>query len=141
MICRKDNMYIVLQEYDPAALNDYKFFCFDGEVKFFKIDFGRFKEHHANYYDADGNLLPFGEVVCMPAPEHKITMPACLEQMKAMASTISKGHPFLRVDLYESGGQIYFGETTFYPASGVGRFSPESADLEIGKLLKLPLLR
>lgn len=29
-------------------LKDYKFFCFDGKVKFFKIDFGRFVEHHAN---------------------------------------------------------------------------------------------
>lgn len=31
-------------------LPDYKFFCFNGKVKFFKIDFGRFVEHHANYY-------------------------------------------------------------------------------------------
>ena len=46
-------------EYDE--LKDYKFFCFHGKVRFFKVDFGRFVEHHANYYDTDGNLLPFGE--------------------------------------------------------------------------------
>jgi hypothetical protein len=139
LIIRKRNIFIVLYEYDSAALNDYKFFCFDGKVKFFKVDFGRFKEHHANYYDPDGTILPFGEEVCLPVPGYKITLPSCLEQMKAMASTISKGFPFLRVDLYVSGGQIYFGETTFYPASGMGRFSPESADLDIGNMLNLPI--
>ena len=133
---------IIAEKYlsnDKEDLNDYKFFCFDGKVKFFKVDFGRFKEHHANYYDTDGALLPFGEEVCLPVPEYKITLPSSLEQMKAMASTISKGFPFLRVDLYDSDGQIYFGETTFYPASGMGRFSPASADLDIGNMLTLSL--
>lgn len=37
-----------------AELKDYKFFCFNGKVKFFKIDFGRFVEHHANYYSPEG---------------------------------------------------------------------------------------
>ena len=46
-------------EYDE--LKDYKFFCFNGKVRFFKVDFGRFVEHHVNYYDTAGNLLPFGE--------------------------------------------------------------------------------
>ena len=38
-------------EYDE--LQDYKFFCFNGKVKFFKVDFGRFVEHHANYYSPE----------------------------------------------------------------------------------------
>ena len=42
-------------------LKDYKFFCFNGKVKFFKVDFGIFVEHHANNYDTDGNMLPLGE--------------------------------------------------------------------------------
>ena len=53
-------------EYDE--LKDYKFFCFNGKVRFFKVDFGRFVEHHANYYDTDGNLLPFGEKSFEPDP-------------------------------------------------------------------------
>lgn len=42
---------IIAEEFleDPTGeLKDYKFFCFNGEVKFFKIDFGRFTNHHAN---------------------------------------------------------------------------------------------
>lgn len=53
---RKNN-----QENLFVELKDYKFFCFNGKVKFFKIDFGRFVEHHANYYSPEGQLLPFGE--------------------------------------------------------------------------------
>lgn len=49
-------------------LKDYKFFCFNGIVKCMKIDFGRFIDHHANYYDADFNLLPFGEGKFPPNP-------------------------------------------------------------------------
>ena len=44
---------------EGSDLKDYKFFCFNGKVRFFKIDFDRFVEHHANYYSPDGKLLPF----------------------------------------------------------------------------------
>ena len=42
-------------------LRDYKFFCFNGKVKIFKIDFDRQTNHRANYYNNVGDLLPFGE--------------------------------------------------------------------------------
>lgn len=48
-------------------LRDYKFFCFNGKVKFFKIDFNRDTNHQANYYDRDGNLEHFGEFTFYPA--------------------------------------------------------------------------
>ena len=38
---------------EDDGLHDYKFFCFNGKVRFFKIDFGRFSDHHANYYDTN----------------------------------------------------------------------------------------
>ena len=52
-----------------SELRDYKFFCFNGKVEVFKIDIGRFIEHHANYYDRDGMLLDFGEQSCPPVFE------------------------------------------------------------------------
>ena len=51
-----------------SELKDYKFFCFNGTVKFFKVDFGRFIEHHANYYSPEGKLLKFGESCFKPNP-------------------------------------------------------------------------
>lgn len=50
-------------------LKDFKFICFNVKVKFFKIDFGRFVEHHTNYDDSDGMLLDFGEADLVSVPD------------------------------------------------------------------------
>lgn len=120
-------------EYDE--LKDYKFFCFNGKVKFFKVDFGRFVEHHANYYDTDGNLLPFGEKSFEPDPSYNIELPNNLNEMISLAERLSMKEPFLRVDFYNVNGNIYFGELTFYPASGMGKWTTEEADVIIGNYL------
>ena len=120
-----------------ADLPDYKFFCFNGKVKFFKIDFGRFVEHHANYYSPNGDLLPFGEVAFKPDPNYVQNMPSNLSEMIRIAETLSANYKFLRVDLYNVNGKIYFGELTFYPAAGMGAFIPEEWDEKLGNLLAL----
>lgn len=120
-----------------ADLRDYKFFCFNGKVKFFKIDFGRFVEHHANYYSPNGDLLPFGEVAYKPDPNRVENMPSNLSEMIRLAETLSANYKFLRVDLYNVNGKIYFGELTFYPAAGMGAFIPEEWDEKLGNMLAL----
>ena len=57
--------------------------------------------------------------------------------MIQFAEILSKGCRFARVDFYEVQGRVFFGEITFFPASGVGKLIPEMADTEIGKLLRL----
>lgn len=106
-------------------------------MHFFKIDFGRFVEHHANYYSSDGKLLPFGEKGFEPDPNHEEVMPGNLIEMIKVAEELSKGFKFLRVDLYNVKGKIYFGELTFYPAAGMGAFVPDEWDEKLGALLKL----
>lgn len=120
-----------------SDLPDYKFFCFNGKVKCFKIDFGRFVEHHANYYSPKGKLLPFGEKGLEPDPNHIEIMPENLNDMISIAEKLSKGFKFLRVDLYNVKGKIYFGELTFYPAAGMGAFIPEEWDEKLGGMLNL----
>lgn len=120
-----------------SDLPDYKFFCFNGKVKCFKIDFGRFVEHHANYYSPVGKLLPFGEKCLEPDPNHKEVMPDNLTDMIKVAEELSKGFKFLRVDLYNVKDKIYFGELTFYPAAGMGAFVPEEWDEKLGNWIKL----
>ena len=119
-------------------LRDYKFFCFGGQVKCFKVDFDRFIEHHANYFDRDGNLLEFGEVVCPPVYERKIDLPKTLPKMIEFAEQLSNGIPFLRADFYDVNGKIYFGELTFFPASGLGEFVPKEWDLKLGEWIHIP---
>ena len=131
---------IIAEKYIEDAngeLNDYKFFCFGGKAKFFKIDFDRHIEHHANYYDGDGNLLPFGEVAYMPIPERKLDMPRQLKLMVELAEKLSAGMKFLRVDFYEVNGQVLFGELTFYPISGFGKYTDEAWDEKLGDMVDI----
>ena len=119
-------------------LRDYKFFCFGGQVECYKVDFDRFIEHHANYYDRDGNLLEFGEVVCPPVYDRKIERPKTLPKMIEFAEKLSNEIPFLRADFYDVNGQVYFGELTFFPASGIGEFVPKEWDLKLGEWIHIP---
>lgn len=120
-------------------LRDFKFFCFDGKVQFFKVDFDRQIEHHANYYDPEGNILPFGESLYPPVFERKIEIPDNLSEMIALAEKLSEGTPFMRVDFYDIDGAIYFGEITFFPMSGMDRFTVDSWEHKVGNMIKLPL--
>jgi hypothetical protein len=127
-----------LTDESGVELKDYKFFCFNGKVKLFKLDYGRFSKHHANYYDLDWNLLPFCEKKCPSNKNKKFCKPKNFELMVAIAEKLSSDIPFLRVDLYNINGEIYFGELTFYPDSGMGTFIPRKWNTILGSYLKLP---
>ena len=119
-------------------LEDYKLFCFNGKCRCYKVDFDRFTNHGANYFDTEGNLLPFGEAVCPPDFDKKIDIPDAIKEMIPMAEKLSEGYPFVRVDFYEANGNVYFGEMTFFPASGFGPLIPEQWDKTLGDWLILP---
>ncbi len=132
---------IIVEKYiesDSNGLVDYKFFCFNGEAKIFKIDFDRFVEHHANYYDLNGNILPFGEKNYPPKYDKQINMPVNLKEMIKYANLLSKNIPFVRIDFYEINKKLYFGEITFYPASGLCEFTDYGWDLKLGNWIMFP---
>ena len=122
---------------EDEGLNDYKFFCFNAKVKFFKVDFGRFVEHHANYYSPEGILQEFGEKSFEPDPNYPIELPSNLNTMITLAEKLSLGVSFIRVDFYNVGGEIYFGELTFFPASGLSPWAPEVWDERLGRYIQI----
>lgn len=132
---------IIIEKYmedsETKELRDYKFFCFNGIVRCFKIDYNRMTNHRANYYSREGELLNFGECICPPEYDKKVDLPKNLNKMIGLAERLSKNFAFLRVDFYEVNNKIYFGELTFYPASGFGKFEPEEYDRILGDMLKL----
>ncbi len=65
-----------------------------------------------------------------PRPEH-------FDEMKRLAGKIAGDFPFARVDFYESGGRLWFGEVTFYPNSGFEHFEPASFDELLGDWIDL----
>ena len=125
-------------EDESGELRDYKFFCFDGEVKYLFIATERQSggEVKFNYFDADFNDL--GIVQHHPMSNKLIAKPNCFEQMKTLAATLSKGIPAVRVDLYEVNGKIYFGEYTFFHHGGMVPFHPDKWDLIWGENIILP---
>lgn len=130
-----------MEDESGYELKDYKFFCFNGKCEYFKIDFDRQKDHHANYYNRYCELMPFGEILCPPDYYRELKIPSNLDEMLNKAELIasSVNNSFVRIDLYNINGHIFFGEITFYPASGFGRFDPEEWDLKLGELIKLPV--
>lgn len=130
-----------MEDKGSQELRDYKFFCFGGQARCYKVDFDRFIKHHANYYDMDNHILEFGESAFLPVPGKELSIPKEVDQMAKLAEKLSQDIPFLRADFYDVEGKIYFGELTFYPASGFGSFTKENADLKLGQWIKLPDFR
>ena len=130
-----------MEDEETGELRDYKFFCFDGEVKalFIATDRGVVEDQPKfDFYDADFNHLPFRQG--HPHQTKKvIEKPETFEEMKSIAARLSEGEPHMRVDLYEVNGKVYFGEITFYHFGGLTPFEPEEWDYTFGSWLKLPL--
>ena len=127
-----------LIEDNTGDLKDYKFFCFNGKVEFFKIDFNRFIDHKANYYNLKWEIQDFEEIVCPNDKTQQHLQPKNFNKMVEFAEKLSKGLPFSRIDFYNTNGKIYFGEITFFPNSGMGKFNPTDVDITLGEMIKIP---
>ena len=131
---------ILAEEYleHDGDLVDYKFFCFNGEPKVVKIDYDRSSAHHANYYDIDMNLLPFFKKSSKPDVPRHFEKPDNYAAMVEMAKKLSADMPFVRIDLYNVDGKIYFGEMTFFPSSGFEPLTDPAWDEKLGSWITLP---
>ncbi|MBR2722397.1 MAG: glycosyl transferase [Clostridia bacterium] len=121
------------------GLTDYKFFCFDGEPKAMFIATDRAKkdiETKFDFFDMEFNHLPFTNG--HPNADKPIQKPEQFDLMVELCRELSKGHPHVRVDFYESEGHIYFGELTFFHWGGMVPFEPEEWDYTFGSWLQIP---
>ena len=128
-----------MEDTKTAELRDYKFFCFDGDVKALFVATERQKageEVKFDFFDENFNHLP----VKQGHPNAEVTpeMPERFEEMKRLASVLSQNIPHVRVDFYEVDGKVYFGEMTFYHFSGFVPFEPEEWDYKFGEWIELP---
>ena len=125
-----------------GAFVDYKFSCFNGYVDCVMVCLDR----HINdvkfyFFDKDWNLKRLN-VRGKNAPEgFTIPKPSCMDEMFEIAAKLSKGIPFVRVDLFECDGKIYFGEMTFYPGSGFDANLLPETDEYFGSLIDLTKIK
>ena len=130
---------IIAEEYiqNDNDLYDYKFLCFNGQPQFVWIDVGRYTDHRRNIYNLDWVLQPF--TIAYPNTDSIIEPPKKLKEMTRLAKILCAGFAHVRVDFYETKGQIYFGEMTFTSGNGGETFTPADYGRILGNMIKLPL--
>lgn len=118
---------------------DYKIYCFNGEAKYFWIPQDGFVAGNINaFYDIEWNKRIFVDRSSKSNYNRTgLQKPRNFDEMVSLAEKLSAGFPFLRVDLYNTGDQIFFGELTIYDSSGFGSCQFEE-DRHFGELMKLP---
>ena len=126
-----------IEQKSDGDLYDYKFWCFEGKVKYIQFFCNRNTTGaRTAFYDTDWVKQDFVygypmDVTTRPRPDN-------LEDMITLAEKLAIGFSFVRVDFYRmDDGRLYFGEMTCTSFSGVGKWIPEEANLHMGKLLEL----
>ena len=133
--------FVFAEKYLEKSIIDYKFYCFNGEPRFLYCGQGLTADHSLkiDFYDTNWNIMPFYRTDYMRLGN--IPKPKCLVEMIEISKLLSKGVPFVRIDLFEVNEQIYFSEFTLCPASGFMPFVPEEYDQIVGDWLDLSSLK
>ena len=130
----------LLVDGDGRLPPDYKLFCFPAAgpaATLIEVDLDRFTPTHGrNFYDWEWRRLDL--VQGIPNADRDAPRPRCLEEMIDISQRLARDFHFARVDLYELGGRVYFGELTFTSGAGTTPFRPDDWDRRLGDLIELP---
>ncbi|MBQ8940055.1 MAG: glycosyl transferase [Paludibacteraceae bacterium] len=152
--CLKQNFYLLAREWpyknvprkifaerymsdssQKDILTCCKFFCFNGEPKIFQLT-DKSDDIFENFYDLDGNLL---DLSLGYRRDETRQLPKLFGEMLSLTKELLKdiNAPHIRVDLYEIGGKIYFGEFTFFNWGGFNSFEDEHWNDLLGSWINL----
>lgn len=106
---------LLLNNRNPTySLDDYKFFCFNGNPYIVNVIQNRNLENHSyidQFYTISWERILYG--YCDDTPS--IAKPSSYNEMVSIAKALSSQFPFVRIDLYEVNNKPVFGEMTFTP--------------------------
>lgn len=126
------------KEDDSGGLLDYKVMCFNGKPMFVQLHQGRFTDNYTqDFFDTNWNHQSFnqiGEVSSKNLPPK----PVFLEEMLKLSEILSESIPHVRIDWYYADNQLYFGEYTFFDASGYFDYVPDEYNYILGDYIDLP---
>lgn len=129
---------IFAETYLGDELIDYKFSCFDGYVDSVMICLDRqLGDPKFYFFDSQWNLRRYNKRGINAPKDFTIPKPEKIDDMFDLASKISRNFPYSRIDLYNINGKIYFGEITFFPASGFDANLLPETDEYFGSLINL----
>lgn len=116
--------------------NDLKVHCFDNGSEKHKVIEYHYKVDGKNYKNMyDENWNPLDYVFGFKSDGRKIKKPKNLKEILNVCDKLSEDTNYVRVDLYNLDGKIYFGELTFIPGAGYSPFEPESANTLWGRYM------
>ena len=137
IICEK-----LLTTADGGLPSDIRFFCFNGEPKVIAVDLDSVVDgiKTSNYFRHlyTCQWEPIEATIQYPKKAgYEVQRPDNLDELLAIARTLCAGFPFVRVDLYNIDGKPFFGELTFYHASGYQKIMPVAYRYELGSHITL----
>lgn len=124
----------LLDDKTGRELRDYKFWCFNGVPKIMYIT-NKGKTIEENFYDMDFRPVNINHGFPRTVPEY--SKPKEFEEMKELASKLSKGLPFVRIDFFDVNNRVYFGEYTFYDWGGFQPFEDPFWENTLGSWINL----
>ena len=129
---------IIIEEYlegENGGLDDYKFYCCNGEPKFVLVVSDRkSKIQTRTFVDLNWKPIPVRRKGMAVAGTPK--KPEKLAEMLKLCKKLAKDYPLVRIDFYEVDGKVYVGELTFTPGLFLG-FRPIEMDYKLGEYLDL----
>lgn len=116
-------------------LFEYKIHCFNGYPKIIQVIGYRDNESHTaseafydtNWFRNDNMYHTYQQA------KNGFDKPDNLCELLTIASKLSEGFKYVRVDLYDLDGSIKFGEMTFTPANGLGNWQDEKIAKMVGE--------
>jgi hypothetical protein len=120
---------------DGSIPRNYHFFVFDGRVRMVDVLVGRYgNAPSVNLYTPTWESIPVD--YWLPRGPG-VERPSQLDEMIRVAGRLGEGVDFVRVDLYQVGDRVVFGELTNYPGAGLQGF-PDWFDDEVGSWWSFP---
>lgn len=110
---------------------DYKFHVFSGEIMFIQVDLNRFGNNHSREILNSSWQRLNVKKGAFKYPKELTNKPKNLDKMIGVCKKFYSLNPnieYVRVDFYELGTDMYFGEFTFSPSAGRTKFNPETFD-------------
>ncbi len=131
---------IIIEQYIGNIANlptEYKIHVFNGVAKYLYVVTGRGIDIRYNNYYIDWTPFDGAQFNGWKKTDYELEKPKNYKKMVEIAELLAKPFSFVRVDLYNINGVIYFGEMTFTPAKGTLILDDDNADYEISKWLKI----
>lgn len=120
---------------------EYKIHVFNGKAKNLYVVTSRGVDIRYNNYYIDWTPFDGSQFNGWKKTDYPLKKPSNFDKMVEVADKLASKFPFVRVDLYNINGKIYFSEMTFTPAKGTLILDDDQCDFEMGKWLDISKYR